>query len=574
MNSEKKSAVVTWMGHYVKNNVQQICKQVAVAQDILGENYRGVYDFFCDVLEKPVAYKILRARRCQVLFLTFLPIILLEEGDEIEISGEFISDNALIKYKDKMLEKSGIVVDDIVIHGRGLKEIYQLIDENFEYSDIGAFVYAKSRRAKLYDKLEAKLESYIDAFEQEWRSLSTQFVNLIYACAVPYASYVESSYENNAVFPIEGLDKNFIIINNTNYYQKLQNEASWVLFEKEPVPSIFDKLGYDCCLRVYTSNVMERTTYIPYIFIKNMCFDEMVRIIEEVCSKLPQEKAENIIHDLLEKSDDEERCNTVPYKMKLFNTLMNHIYGLYLKNKYAILMKQSNIDVPMLIMCYGEKIAEDFLNLEYQDVLDVLNSVVISCVGMNIEEDSELIDILNNINFSQSEFSKCDDKRYVKEKIKQLQEYFYQNGKIDEKLAQRGELRKKGVSLGTFYKIVDPEDAHIVSVSQVSAWDSGIASCNIAFGGDHVILSYIASGEQSFRYVLERHKKLLSDMIYAYNSPLWNQTEKTGEDLAYEIYCQYLTMLKKEDRDRKILVSFIEENLDKLKDWGIPEIFA
>lgn len=573
----KESAVIGWYRQYVKNNEEHVRLQVITAQNILSENYRGVYDFFCDILESPVNYKILRARRCQVLFFVFLPIILLEEGDNIKITGEFISDHALSKYGQKVINSSGILVDDIVIHGRGLRKIYNLIDENFMCPNLSVYVYAKCRKAILYDKLETKIISYVDVFEQEWKSLSTQFVNLIYAFAAPYASYVESIYENTPNFSLNEVEKNFWIIDNTNHYQEIQKEKSLVLFEKEAVPRIFDKLGYDCCLRVYTSEIVERTMYIPYIFIRNFVYDLVYRIIEKVCSKLPEEKTKNIIHDLSEKCDV-KGCDAVEYKIKLFNTLMNHIYGLHIKEEYKIMLEKSNLNFGMLAVCYGEEIAEEFSRLEYKDVSAILTLDFPDCIETEIKEDSELEDKLINVNFSQSEVSEDDKRNYVKEKLKKLQEYFYQNGLIDEKLARLGESRKKGLSLGAFYKRVKLEDTHWMSISQLNAWDSGIASCDIIFDGNNFVSSYVASGEQSFRYVLEQHKKLLKDMIYAYNSPLWTKTDKTGGELASEVYNKYLKEhfpeQMEDNEDKKILMTFIEENRDKLKDWGIPEIFA
>lgn len=573
----KESAVIGWYRQYVKNNEEQVRLQVITAQNILSENYRGVYNFFCDILESPVNYKILRARRCQVLFFVFLPIILLDEGDDIKITGEFISDHALSKHVQKVVSSSGILVDDIVIHGRGLRKIYNLIDENFLCSNLSVYVYAKCRNAILYDKLEAKIKSYDDVFEQEWKSLSTQFVNLIYAFAAPYASYVESIYENATNFKLDEVEKNFLIIDNTNHYQELQKEKSWVLFEKNDVPPIFHKIGYDCCLRVYTSEIVKRTMYIPHIFIRNFVYDVVFRIIEKVCSKLPEEKTKNIIHDLSDKCD-EKGCDAVAYQIKLFNTLMNHIYGLHIKEEYKIMLEKSNLNLGMLAVCYGEEIAEEFSHLEYGDVSSILTLDFTDCIETEIEEDSELKAKLINVNFSQSEVPEDEKSKYVKEKLKKLQEYFYQNGQIDEKLAQQGESRKKGLSLGTFYKIAKPEDTHWMSISQLNAWDSGIASCDIISDGNNVVSAYVASGEQSFRYVLEQHKKLLKDMIYAYNSPLWTKTDKTGGELASEVYNKYLKEHFPEqmgdNEDKKILMTFIEENRDKLKDWGIPEILA
>ena len=113
---------------------------------ILDESYDGVYDFFYELLETDVPYKILRSRRCQVLFNIFVPIILLEYNDSIKMKGMFISDHALTKYKEKILKESGLIIDDIVIHGRGLQELYESLDRNYSCKRISIQVYHQRDR--------------------------------------------------------------------------------------------------------------------------------------------------------------------------------------------------------------------------------------------------------------------------------------------------------------------------------------------------------------------------------------------------------------------------------------------
>lgn len=94
--------------------------------------------------------------------------------------------------------------------------------------------------------------------------------------------------------------------------------------------------------------------------------------------------------------------------------------------------ENSNLDIAMLTVCYGEKIATDFSCLEYRDVSDILKLTVADNLEAKVQEDSELNEILNKINFINSNYSENDEK-FMEERIKKLQEYFYENNQIDVK---------------------------------------------------------------------------------------------------------------------------------------------
>ena len=567
MDEKNESRVIQYFRTYVLENKEHICRQADEAKRILNDNYDGIYDFFYGVLEADVSFKVLRARRCQVLFLIFLPIILLENENEIYVRGTFISDHVSFKYKDKILENSGMIIDDIVIHGRGLQQLYESLDPNYTSEQITIHVFHQSRKATMKKELKDKITADMNVFDSEWKQLSSQFVNLIYACASPYISFVESYFDNGICVDQEKFKGDFWLIDNTNEYQKLQRENSVVAFEKEKIPSLFAQLSYDCCLRIYISRTIKRTTYIPYVFLKNMQTAFVKLFLKRICQKLPEEKTYHIRTDLMAEYTEAG----IAYQMKLLTALLNHCYGLYLKNKYPEILSIALLNIGELQICYGEAIAMELYQLTYQDIQGIMEMDIGEVKEFVYSEDNELLQELQQISLS---INKQEDFEYKEMPMRtKLQKYFYINGQIDERRAQKGELRKKGITLGTFYKEIMPEKKHELTVYQLNSWDSGIASCNIYADVNQILSSYVAAGEQSFRFVLEQHKQILREMIYAYNCPLWEATPVSGEEKARELYNNYIKQ-HENDKDIDLLKAFIEENKNDLEEWGIPEILT
>lgn len=531
------------------------------AKDILGENYNLVYDFFCDVLEIKKEYKILHARRCQVLFKIFFPIILLNESEELDIYGEFISDHAIANYKELLLQNSALIVDDILIHGRGLKKLYETIDKQYTHDRLALYVCRKSRNAVIDSKLQRKIKYSSNAIDLEWRRLSCQFVDLIYSSAAAYISYLGSFYELDKCFKPDDFTSEFDIFEYKDNCRNIQNANAYVLFEKKYIPPIFESLGYDCCLRVYTSKKLSVITYVPYVFIKNLKLRSMQGMIEHVCNAINTRKTAHTIKALQTQSADEDMQI---YQMKLFNAFINIVYALHLKKQYNLLVN-AIFDLGHLKLCFGEDIAEELSSLTYEDVQNLLTAhkstwQYSSC---NLTEDKELEYVFDKIlpNNIQNDNTLS----------KATNEYFYKNGQIDEQNARLGMERKNGLTLGKFYENIH-NAKHLVSLAQLECWDSGIASCNVHIFSN-IISSYAAAGEQSFRYILENYKEPIQKMIYAYNCPLWEDTDKSGEELAKAEYEAYLNS-HQQDKDIEYFKAFIEENNNTLGEWGIPEILA
>ena len=559
MNFER-GEISRWFKEMICKEAQEIEKLECVVVSILDENYHALYGYFCDILENPAEIKILRARRCQVLFQIFMPIILFREKDSLTPRGLFISDNALEKYHEELKCKSWILIDDILIHGRGLQNIYEKLDEKYEKTEPGVFVHFKNKNAdlRIFDKC---INKTFEVFEWEWKKLSCQLVNLIYASTSPYISFVGSYIGEGFVFEEDRYKDSFIVKNNTNRKQLEYNLQSYVLFEKKGIPKFFEQLGYDSCLRIYLNEELNKVTWIPYIFLKNQSKEIFEKIVKFLQANIGGHKLQNTLLELSEK-DKYSSEDGLAYRFRLLNALLNHIYGLYIWKKYDNLLQPMIFDVGAFSVCYGEDIAWEFEKLRYEDISQISDEVI-SDLDFNaicIEEDEELLRA-----WKRSENKGID----LNERCAM---YFFMNWDIDEKLAIRNKKRKQGLSNALFYDSVNNLDRHEMSACQLNCWDSGSASCRIGVK-NNIIVPYLAAGEQSFKYILEKFTEIIKEMIYAYNSSTSGKSKKTGRELAYRVYENFVKQQNiYSEAEIKIFKEFVENNIGNLNAWALPEI--
>lgn len=504
------------------------------AQSILNRNYDILYDYFCNVLERDEEYKILRARRCQVLFQIFLPIIMKNEP-HIEIRGKFISNQVLDFYKEMLLKSTVVILDDIVIHGRGLSEIYTELDPEFNNENIRVYVHKMHRDAtSIPSKLKEKLIFDSRIFDWEWRELSTQLVNVIQATVTPYVSFVETYY---CQFPLalqRGTNK-FQCLDITSVDQENQGTAAYAYFEKDSLPPIIREVGHDACVRYYSNEKANKYIGIPYVFLKSLAADTVKTLSEFLGKYLPGNLYSKLKMEL-------EKDSPLKYKTILISVLINKFYALYLNNKYPGMFDFTKSEKTVLYLCFESEIAEEIYGLKYEGIHEIFNNIleIHDCNFINTSnEDTELLNELK-------EAINTEDNDKV------LELYFYLNRRIDENQVGLSQKRKKGLLIETFYKLLR-SNIHNSSALQLKSWDSGIAACDIAIEND-AVLSYARAGEQSFRYIIESVTELKKK---------YGTLEKGIEEFLQE---------ENIDSKGKAIKDFLDKNKCQLDKWFLPSM--
>lgn len=544
-----------WIPKYVDNcknrNYMSVLEYVIphelsledTVRKIMGRNYDLLYSYFYNVLSDDFDYKILRARRCQVLFSIFLQIML-EKEENMEIKGIFLSSHAVPKYKREICESRAVILDDIVIHGRGLQELYEELDPEYSNPNIQVYVHKMDKSANaMSKKFKDKVKCDAKVFDWEWREVSTQMVKVIHASVEPYVSYspAYSSWDRIDLENIN-LEVAFDVKNITSRDQKDLGTVAYVLFEKADVPTVIQSYGYDACVRYYINNEMGRAVYVPFVFMKDIADREIKRFCDQMAASIKSDFPALAEELRREQNNDLD----LRYKTYLMNVLLNHLYRLHIDEKYSDLLPISKCDLFTLAMCFGNDVADEIAKLTYCDIDESIWTLRLA----DLRRDDSL---LSNEGETEIENIKLIEGlraaiRETEEK-KALMLYFFYDRQMDEENAKK-KRRGKGLSLKTFYNELSG-NIHDASASQLACWDVGAAACDmyVCFdNGARQVCSYIRAGEQSFRYIME--------MLPKKNNRIDRE--------ALEAFEAFAPMEKLKD---KVIQSFYRANKERLCAW-------
>lgn len=328
--------------------------------------------------------------------------------------------------------------------------------------------------------------------------------------------------------------------------------------KKEAVPSIFEKLGYDFCMRFYCSKDLRQITCIPYAFLKNFSIDHAKLLFECITKALKPKKFPYIIAALKDNSAFEVNA----YQMRLLNALLSIFYGQYVFHKYKINFKESIFDIDTLAKSYNEYVAQELAAISYEDIIAFISLELdqnICCV-QEFEEDKELSEVWKNLLKDEKDVGAL------------MSRFFVKNGLIDDKYAISGKPRKQGISMDYIYNSFPRERRHEVSKAQLMAWDSGYASMSNQYSEDGTrIASFVTAGEQNFRYIFELFSKEIQKMVLYYNKPLI----EGGSDDGWKNVSDYLTFLSASPDNTKNIELLKELVFDKreMKEWNLPSAF-
>ena len=189
--------------------------------------YHGIVTFFHKVWEQPHAYIVMSARRCFNINHFFLTMHEAQGGRAIN-AGRMISNNALLLYADDIAQyyqaharfPGILIVDDLVLHGRGLAKLLSELEElifaalpdaqNMTEDDryyirkslaaaIDIHAFAINRQPLLIEDMYLKkLHGELYLYTRDIRILSRQLSAFLWKLYIPNTSYV-LSYQVNAL---------------------------------------------------------------------------------------------------------------------------------------------------------------------------------------------------------------------------------------------------------------------------------------------------------------------------------------------------------------------------------------
>lgn len=217
-------------------------------------------------------------RRSHLLFSLFSKYVFTEkEKEELVKRGKlYISDKAVHFYKRKIKGSKVLIVDDIMIHGRALKNVRMRV-EKYQPREIETRVYAISDKSHATDVKKEKV-----LFGEDWKTLSNQIVASLILTSTPYASYIYSFSKSMALSEFNdlkaNLDSQFIF--NDNIKENIKIDLS--LQESDQTENLHELLkdyvqGYiypmtedennSEFLRIYYNNLTNLCVIIPTVFL-------------------------------------------------------------------------------------------------------------------------------------------------------------------------------------------------------------------------------------------------------------------------------------------------------------------
>lgn len=267
------------------------------------ERVMDIQDFVEELYQQEFDWLILMARKFFNLFCVFHEInceeyremgVLYEQNDKHIATNRALP---LLKYilsnTENMKYKKIIIADDIIIHGRSIRAVYNDIEKACPDIDIYLSCYMQNagEKSECDDIIDKVWKRYV-VNTNTWRKTSDEIVQIFYLSGRPYISYLPYyTMDIDWLQLLDGLksgQKFDISCDDMRYYGVQGLMYTGIEFNK------FLKLSFvkTCCVRLYNYPYIEKILIIPYCsidmiedkylykisdLIREQCFTEQYR---------------------------------------------------------------------------------------------------------------------------------------------------------------------------------------------------------------------------------------------------------------------------------------------------------
>lgn len=537
-------------GMFTKDNQKVIALRNKVSS-LLREDYNELHRFFKSLSDsEEYDYIVLMSRRCLVLYQLYMLM-----SEDLTDSDRVISNQAIPYYREALKGKRVTIVDDILIHGRTVSDVYRLLEQycgEAYHPDI--WVYMANTEINCVDQhIQGRIKSFCVAYTGEWRNLSNRIISAIISSNIPYTSFVESFfYHVQPAFleQIQGIEA-VSLIENTDFIQEQCGVKAFYCYEMNSErKSIFRSLSLKECIRIYKSEDEPGFVMIPYVFTKAFPIQNVQEMFESLKECVPESMI-SVRNILCSKStDDKDDARLIEYKMRLVTCILSNLYLCEFTGKYHLFPKK-NVDVDTLAKSFGRKVAQE-INLLFEENIDALLEFKYDADDIDVADiDSDLKETLKNA------LGSNDGKKYMERNI--LKNYFQKAWYEDERRAEQSEERFCGLPLEVFVSAA--QETQIAEEDMfrhlISSWDIGIAAANYRINPEKKYVGCFNSpGEQSYKIILEKYPYIMYSLIFVSKSIKYDG-KKQKKDFENERVRLLLDLLKKFD-DKYTLEDYSE----------------
>lgn len=502
-------------------------KEIQIKKDKLlnrmsKKKYVRLLKFIENVYLAEYDLKILMARKFSNLFFALLPLVLRENGNRVinifnkKYNGRskptIISHRALSMIKQDIQSgkyKRILLVDDIIIRGRSMTGIYELLKSWFEEAgitdyEIAAYAYAENReRNKKNEEFEKikKVEKICSV--SEWREISDEIVDIFYLFGTAYTSYVPNSridtyseLGHRIAQHLDGKDLNF-------FDQTSAEMAPYAIKAYVYTPQCDSEAVLSTSIRIYEYQELQQYILVPMVMLKPINEDVLMKYLDAVSELMPIESFERL---RMIKDDD------IVYRAVVY--IVSALWGWKFVNEYLgfgcnELMyetEEENINFCMPLLKEKEHLTFNRLAMDslwqdlwryYEESPDIEEAYFLK------EED------INDLNrLLGDSIKEIDERGYSKNCVRQLLgKYLYLNGILDEERISQSKSESKDRLLG--YPLVMlkskldkyGDDWVRALLYAIDFGKGSILSSVMRIGGKNYFVSMLHEGEQNYKYL-------------------------------------------------------------------------
>lgn len=475
----------------------------------------------CDIL-------ILMARKFFNLFCVFHELNC-QKYKRLEIpylrEKKIITNRALPLIKKSLQDhqlKKVIIADDIIIHGRSIREVYEEVINLCPEAEILLMSYMRNGQEDFaYLDITERVQSrYLVKTYDEWREFSDEIINIFYMSGRPYISYLP-------YFSLNIEWKRLMEKMNYGDYYSIQDKdmkkygVEAYMYTGKKL-EIFQRLK--CCeipvLRFYYYSKIEKVIAIPYFCMNEMEEESLVKISDYIRTAYFTQKYQELVNQ----NDGANEMRMMELEYALSSWLCMHVLDLF--EIQAFTWHKEIEYYNFCEMLLPEEIISDIeIQHRLSDMESSSNQVCVT--RSNLDKDTQILlekyhklKEIYNTNFPR--WKKMRSWIGSSEDYKQrfLDNYLVVNGGIDEQRCKNNNIEQKrlfGISVSYLledmanflYKLYGGEKSKTDCLNQVfavilKAIDSGKGTIVIKAIGEDAQNRYsesvIYAGEQNYKF--------------------------------------------------------------------------
>ena len=446
-------------------------------EHIMGSYFESLSNFFKKINEEySQKYDkiILLTRRCVILNEIFGEAFKYKVSENCDI----VSDTNICM-ENFCGKESILIVDDIIIHGRAVTNLYNKLKKSVRNIDVSA--YYMYYNAKLSNDINVL--DYTMVTSAEWHDLSNKLVELILNSRIPYATFTASYY-------LEELSHVPLPLKNC-YSTEIRGDSGKnimlnVYFDNNCDFTLLKNINSIACVREYSYEDGTKTI-IPFVIIPEIRIHFL-----ELFSKL------DLINDILDESNNIFiKSANYEYKSVLFSFMINVFYSKVILKNFDV--KNFSLNWQVLLRTFPKDVMDRILNIDNEIARKFLNlNIVYDNNKKNIESDYlykfdfNIPNVIENMDIAKD--YACF--------------WIYNLHCENEKRAITGEDRLYGYSVKKLLSFVNKSQLEKIITALIYVWDIGYGSYSFKKIED-TIYSCISDGEQAYKIMFMKYQEFV-----------------------------------------------------------------